>query len=64
MTKLTFLEAANGKRIGKTFSATKSSSYPPVKILNSFEYNPTTLKERYDLILEHAAQGHVMIRGT
>ena len=63
MTKLTFLEAANGKRIGKTFSATKSSSYPPVKILNSFEYNPTTLKERYDLILEHAAQGHVMIRG-
>ena len=64
MTKLTFLEAANGTPIGKTFSATKSSPNPKIKELNSFEYSPTTLKERYDLIVEHAAKGHVMLRGN
>ena len=64
MTKLTFLEAANGKRIGKEFSATKAkSSYPLVKTMNSFEYAPKTIQERYALIIEHAAKGHVMLRG-
>jgi hypothetical protein len=63
MTKLTFLEAANGKRIGKEFSATKSSSYPLVKTMNSFEYEPKTIRERYELIQEHASKGHVMLRG-
>ena len=63
MTKLTFLEAANGKRLGKTFKEKSTDSYPKVKALNSFEYEPKTLQERYDLICEHAAKGHAMLRG-
>jgi len=63
MTKLTFLEAANGERLGKTFKETSTSSYPLVKTLNSFEYTPSTIQERYDLICEHAAKGHALLRG-
>lgn len=63
MNKLTFIEAANGKRLGKTFRKTSTDSYPKVKALNSFEYQPATLQERYALICEHAAKGHAMLRG-
>jgi hypothetical protein len=63
MSKLTFLEAANGKRMGKTFSTNTSISYPKVKALNSHEYEPATLQERFDLIVKHAALGHCMFRG-
>ena len=63
MTKLTFIEAANGKRLGKTFKKKSTESYPKVKSLNSFEYEPTTISERFDLICEHAAKGHAMLRG-
>ena len=63
MTKLTFLEAADGRTIGKTYKPKMTEGNPQVKLLNSYEYTPTTIKERFDLICEHAAKGHCMLRG-
>ena len=63
MTSLTFIEAANGSRLGKTHTSTKTLGYPLVSKLNSFRYDPANITERYELIQKHAALGHAMMRG-
>ena len=63
MTKLTFLEAANGTHLCKTYTKKKKGKVPAVVELNSYEYQPATIQERYALMMEHAAKGHCMIRG-
>lgn len=63
MTKLTFLEASNGTRLGKTFTPNGVRSYPNVKDFTSHEYEPQSLSERFELVLKHAAKGHCLVRG-
>lgn len=63
MTKLTFLEASNGSRLGKTFTPTSVNAYPLVKEFNSHEYEPASITERFNLIQEHAEKGHCLLRG-
>ena len=63
MTKLTFLEASNGSRLGKTFTPTSVKAYPLVTEFNSHEYEVNSLTERFALLQEHAAKGHCMLRG-
>lgn len=67
--KLTFLAPANKHmRLAKTISPTATDAYPNVAKLDSHEYEvePTAagMRLKADLISQHAAQGHAMLKGN
>lgn len=67
--KVTFLEATNGLRLSKRHSAkTGFEPYPHVKRVTSHSYDlPVSadgLKEFNQLIHEHAADGHCLLKGS
>lgn len=65
---VTFLAAANGTPLTKTFQITNDgeitgSSYPLVKHFTSFNERITSLKQFHDAVVTHAASGHCLLKG-
>lgn len=62
--KTTFLKAANGVRLAKTFTQKGTQAYPMVKAMNSLEVETDSLTERLALYREHAAEGNALLKGS
>lgn len=67
--RVTFLEATNGLRLSKQYSAQKTSTpYPHVKAVTSCKYDiPVSadgLEQFEQLLRKHAAEGHCLLKGN
>lgn len=60
--RLTFLGAGN-KRLAKTITPEKVTSYPLVKKFTSFDEEVDNIEQMALVMREHAAQGHCLLKG-
>ena len=65
--KVTFVEASHGRTLSKTIGATETTAYPNVVQVTSHEYDIEVsldgLRQKYDLLQEHSAKGHCLLKG-